>query len=96
MESSLSRIHSSNGQMESSDRCYCGQAHLPTTQSSNGRHDVGYTLLLGIQIVMPKSRCRRDLIGPACRSTNVAMGMKSSAHCYYEFEVSHPITEASI
>jgi hypothetical protein len=80
MGSSLSIIHSSNRQMVSSDRCYCDRAELPATQSSNGRHDVGSPLLLGVQIVAFESSCqnqdtRRYLIGPACQLPNIAMGM---------------------
>jgi hypothetical protein len=48
MGSSLSIIHSSNGQMASSNHCYCDQARLPVTQSSNRRRDVGGPLLLGV------------------------------------------------
>jgi hypothetical protein len=80
MESSLSIIHSSNGQMASSDHCYCDWARLPATQSSNGCHDVGGPLLLGVRIItFELSHQNRDahcyLIGPACQSPNVAMGM---------------------
>jgi hypothetical protein len=48
MGSSLSRFHSSNEQIVSSDRYYCDWAHLPATQSSNGCRDVGGPLLLGV------------------------------------------------
>jgi hypothetical protein len=56
LETSLLRIHSSNGQMASSDHCYFDWACLSVTQSSNRWCDVGGTLLLGIQIIVPKSR----------------------------------------
>jgi hypothetical protein len=44
----LFNFHSSNGQMASSDCCYCDRACLPATQSSNGCCDVGGPLLLVI------------------------------------------------
>jgi hypothetical protein len=46
-----------NGQMASSDRCYYDWARLPVTQSSNGHHDVGGPLILGVRIITPKLRC---------------------------------------
>jgi hypothetical protein len=41
-------IHSSNGQVTSSDSCYCDCALLLVTQSSNVHGDVVDPLLLGI------------------------------------------------
>jgi hypothetical protein len=85
-----------------------GRWHLPTiatmigpslsvTQSSNNHGDVVGLLLLGIQIVACHNRdTHHYLIGPTCQSCNVAMSMKSSAHCYCEFDVSCPMTEASL
>jgi hypothetical protein len=75
MGSSLSIIHSSNGQIASSN-----WAHSPATQSSNRHHDVGGPLLLGVQIVtFESSRQNQDvrhyLIRPTCQSPNVATGM---------------------
>jgi hypothetical protein len=80
MGSSLLIIHSSNGQMAHSDRCYCDRARLLVTQSSNGRRDVGGLLLLGVRIIAFESSCqnrdaRRYLIGPTCQSSNVATGI---------------------
>jgi hypothetical protein len=51
MGSSLSIIHSSNGQMVSFDCCYYDQAHLLVKQSSNEHRDVGRPLLLGVRII---------------------------------------------
>jgi hypothetical protein len=80
MGSSLSIIHSTNGQMASLDCCYYDRARLPVTQSSNERRDVGSPLLLEVQIIafelLRQNRDnRRYLIGPACQSPNVATGM---------------------
>jgi hypothetical protein len=80
MGSSLSIIHSSNGQMTSSDYRYCDRACLAATQSSNERRDVGVPLLLGVQNVAFESSCQnrdahRHLIRHACQSLNVGMGM---------------------
>jgi hypothetical protein len=60
-------IHSSNGQMVSSDHCYCDRAHLLVTQSSNTRRDVVSPLQLGIPIVALKSR-RPLLLDRPCLS----------------------------
>jgi hypothetical protein len=68
MGSSLSRIHNNadhitcyylggNGRVLPLDHCYCGdRARLPATYSCNEHRDVGCPLLLGIGIVVPKSR----------------------------------------
>jgi hypothetical protein len=85
-----------NGQMASSDRCYCNRAHLPATQSSNGHRDVGGQLLLGVRIVAPKLRLL-SLSDRACLSvTQCSNRYESSVCCYYEFEASCPIIEASL
>jgi hypothetical protein len=95
MGSSL-RIHSSKGQMVSSDCCYYDRARLPTTQSSNGHHDVGALLLLGVQVIASKSR-RPSLPDRSCLSlTQCSNGYESLAHCYCEFEAPWPIVEVSL
>jgi hypothetical protein len=89
-------FHGRNGHMVSSDHCYCDWACLPVTQSSNGHHDVGRLLLLGVQIIVPKSR-RPSLPDRSCLSvTQCSNRYESSTHCYYEFEVPCPITKASL
>jgi hypothetical protein len=82
--------------MASFDHCYCDQAYLPVTQSSNGCRDVGGPLLLGVRIIMPKSR-RPSLLDWACLSvTQCRNGYESLARCYCEFEVPCPIIKASL
>jgi hypothetical protein len=90
MGSSLSIIHSSNGQMTSSDYRYCDRACLAATQSSNERRDVGVPLLLGVQNVAFESSCQnRD-------AHQCGNGYESLAHCYCDFEAPCPIIEASL
>jgi hypothetical protein len=81
LKTSLSRIHSSDGQMASSDHCYYDRARLPVTQSSNGCRDVGGPLLQGIQIITPKSR-RLSLPDRACLSVT---------QCSNRYEVIGPL-----
>jgi hypothetical protein len=96
MGSSLLIIHSSNEQMASSNRCYCKRARLPMAQSSNGRRDIGSMLLLGVQIIAPKSRRPLLLDRARLSVTHCSNGYESSARCYCEFEASCPIIKASL
>jgi hypothetical protein len=92
MGSSLSIIHSSNGQMASSGRCYCDRVRLPVTQSSNGRDDVGGRCYWEFQSSHQNRDAHRYLIGLTCQSPKVATGMNHRPIATVNFKHRTPLS----